>query len=167
MKLLIEEYQYDVADVVDVLDGLFTLQDVEQKVSVKYVGYYYNPHDKVRDIVFILPKVLLNEEDKIFGKYEPKDLIHFDDAKVDEKHRKFLYDFSVWIHRAIVVYNDTHNKNEIVLHRQIESEGKGLHKKKSNTLLDVILSLICFNKENQQFFTFILKFKTLLLTLQQ
>ncbi len=157
MKLLIEEYQYDVADVVDVLDGLFTLQDVEQKVSVKYVGYYYNPHDNVRDIVFILPKVLLNEEDKIFGEYEPKDLIHFDDAKVDEKHRKFLYDFSVWIHRAIVVYNDTHNKNKIVLHRQIESEGKGLHKKKSNTLLDVILSLIRFNKENQQFFTFILK----------
>lgn len=31
MKLLIEEYQYDVADVTDVLDGLFTLQDVEQK----------------------------------------------------------------------------------------------------------------------------------------
>ena len=53
MKLLIEEYQYDVADVVDVLDGLFTLQDIEQKVSVKYVGYYYNPHEKVRDIVFI------------------------------------------------------------------------------------------------------------------
>ena len=40
MKLLIEEYQYDVADVENVLDGLFTLQDVEQKVSVSYVGYY-------------------------------------------------------------------------------------------------------------------------------
>ena len=157
MKLLIEEYQYDVADVVDVLDGLFTLQDIEQKVSVKYVGYYYNPHEKVRDIVFILPKVLLTENNKIFGEYEPKELIHFDEAKVEERHRKFLYDFSVWIHRAIVVYNESHAKNEIVLHRQIESEGKGVHKKKSNTLLDVILSLIRFNKENQQFFTFILK----------
>ena len=41
MKLLIEEYQYDVADVTDVLDGLFTLQDVEQRVSVSYVGYYH------------------------------------------------------------------------------------------------------------------------------
>ena len=157
MKLLIEEYQYDVADVVDVLDGLFTLQDVEQRVSVNYVGYYYNPHEKVRDIVFILPKVLINEKGLVFGVYNPKNLIHFDDAKVDEKHRKFLYDFSVWIHRAIVVYNESHAKNEIVLHRQIESEGKGVHKKKSNTLLDVILSLIRFNKENQQFFTFILK----------
>lgn len=157
MKLLIEEYQYNVADVELVLDGLFTLQDVEQKVSVSYVGYYYNPHPIVRDIVFILPKVLIDENGMVFGEYHPKDLIHLDEAKIDEKHRKFLYEFSVWIHRAIVVYNDSHDKNEIVLHRQIQDEGKGSHKKKSNTLLDVILSLIRFNKENQQFFTFILK----------
>lgn len=165
MKLLIEEYQYDVADVENVLDGLFTLQDVEQKVSVSYVGYYYNPNEKVRDVVFILPKVLLDEpqgrdaDDRgyVFGKYRPKDLIHLDEAEIDEHERKFLYEFAVWIHRAIVVYNDTHAKNEIVLHRQIENEGKGSHKKKSNTLLDVILSLVRFNKENQQFFTFILK----------
>lgn len=56
MKLLIEEYQYDIADVVNVLDGLFTLQDVDHKVAVSYVGYYYNPHEKVRDVVFILPQ---------------------------------------------------------------------------------------------------------------
>lgn len=157
MKLLIEEYPYNVVDVVDVLDGLFTLQDVEQKVSVSYVGYYYNPHPKVRDVVFILPKVLIDEKGKVFGDYDPKDLIHLDEAKMDETHRKFLYEFAVWIHRAIVVYNDSHNKNEIVLHRQIQDEGTGIYKKKSNTLLDVILSLIRFNKENQQFFTFILK----------
>ena len=157
MKLLIEEYQYDVADVADVLDGLFTLQDVEQRVSISYVGYYYNPHERVKDVVFILPKVLIDEQGKVFGKYEPQNLIHLDEAKIDERHRKFLYEFAVWIHRAIVVYNDSHDKNEIVLHRQIQDEGKGSHKKKSNTLLDVILSLIRFNKENQQFFTFILK----------
>ncbi len=157
MKLLIEEYQYDVADVTDVLDGLFTLQDVEQRVSVSYVGYYYNPHERVKDVVFILPKVLIDEQGKVFGEYEPQNLIHLDEAKIDERHRKFLYEFAVWIHRAIVVYNESHKKNEIVLHRQIEDEGKGSHKKKSNTLLDVILSLIRFNKENQQFFTFILK----------
>lgn len=157
MKLLIEEYQYDVADVADVLDGLFTLQDVEQRVSVSYVGYYYNPYERVKDVVFILPKVLIDEQGKVFGEYEPQNLIHLDEAKIDERHRKFLYEFAVWIHRAIVVYNESHKKNEIVLHRQIEDEGKGSHKKKSNTLLDVILSLIRFNKENQQFFTFILK----------
>ena len=37
MKLLIEEYQYDVSDVADVLDGLFTLQDVEQQIGRAHV----------------------------------------------------------------------------------------------------------------------------------
>ena len=157
MRILIEEYLYDVADVAEVLDGLFTLQDVEQKVSVSYVGYYYNPHENVRDIVFILPKVLIDEKGLVFGVYDPKNIINIDEAKIDDKYRKFLYNFSVWIHRAIVVYKESHQKSDIVLHRQIESVNKGTHKKKSNTLLDVILSLIQFNKENQQFFTFILK----------
>lgn len=157
MKLLIEEYQYDVADVVNVLDGLFTLQDVDRKVAVSYVGYYYNPHDKVRDVVFILPKVLIDEDGLVFGKYQPRDLIHLEEARIDEHERKFIYEFAVWIHRAIVVYNQSHENNGIVLHRQIEDEGKGNRRKKSNTLLDVILSLIRFNKENQQFFTFIIK----------
>lgn len=157
MKLLIEEYQYDVTDVVNVLDGLFTLQDVDRKVAVSYVGYYYNPHEKVCDVVFILPKVLIDEAGLVFGKYQPHDLIHLEEAKIDEHERKFIYEFAVWIHRAIVVYNQSHENNGIVLHRQIEDEGKGNRRKKSNTLLDVILSLIRFNKENQQFFTFIIK----------
>ena len=164
MKLLIEEYQYNAKDVVDVLDGLFTLQDVDNKISVSYVGYYYNP--KIKDCVFVLPKVLLDEPQKrdendrgrVFGKYDPAKLIHLDrdEVKLEPHERKFLYEFAVWIHRAIVVYEDANKNNGIVLKRQIESDGNGV-KKKSNTLLDVILALIRFNKENRSFFTFILR----------
>lgn len=163
MKLLIEEYQYNAKDVVDVLDGLFTLQDVDNKISVSYVGYYYNPSEKVRDCVFVLPKVLIDENGLVFGKYEPASLIHLDkneqedeDKRLKPHERKFLYEFAVWIHRAIVVYNTANENNGIVLRRQIESDGSGA-KKESNTLLDVILALIRFNKENRSFFTFILK----------
>lgn len=155
MKLLIEENQYEVADVADVLDGLFTLQDIEQRISVSYVGYFYNP--KVKDVVFILPKVLIDEQGKVFGKYEPKGLINLEESEIDERERKFLYEFAVWIHRAIVVYNQSHEKNDIVLHRNIESAGRGGVKKTSNTLLDIILALIRFNRENRQFFIFVLK----------
>lgn len=170
MKLLIEEYQYDAKDVVDVLDGLFTLQDVDNKISVNYVGYYYNP--KIKDCVFVLPKVLLdepkkrdeNDRGKVFGKYDPTSLINLDENEREEDEekrlkpheRKFLYEFAVWIHRAIVVYNESHKDNGIVLRKEIESDGNGA-KRKSNTLLDVILALIRFNKENRSFFTFILK----------
>lgn len=159
MKLLIEEYQYNVADVFDILDGLFTLQNIEGKISVSYVGYYYNP--KIKDIVFILPKVLVSESedgthDKVFGKYLPSDIINLDKAKLAPHEAKFIYEFSVWIHRAIVVYNNTHANNGIILREQIESEGHGF-KKQTNTWLDIILSLIRFAKENNSFFTFILK----------
>ena len=162
MKLLIEDYRYNAKDVVDVLNGLFTLQDVDNKISVSYVGYYYNP--KIKDCVFVLPKVLLDEPQKrddndqgyVFGKYRPEKLINLDEAMVETHEKKFLYEFAVWIHRAIVVFNEANYKNKIVFRKQIESDGSG-SKKKNNTLLDVILALIRFNKENRSFFTFILK----------
>lgn len=160
MKLLIEEYAYKVKDVENVLDGLFTLQDVKGNISVNYVGYYYNP--KIQDVVFILPKVLIDEKGRVFGHgdgasgYDPSALINLDEAKLKPDQEKFIYEFAVWIHRAIVVFNDSHDNNEIVLREQMESEGHGA-KKKSNTWLDVILSLIRFAKENQSFFTFVLK----------
>lgn len=39
MRILIEEYQYDVADVRDVLQGIDALENIEGKVSIYYVGY--------------------------------------------------------------------------------------------------------------------------------
>ena len=156
MRLLIEENQYNVTqEVLDALDGLFTLQDVEGKISVSYVGYYYNP--KIKDVVFILPKVIINEQGLAFGKYDPASIINLNSCNLEERELKFLYEFSVWIHRAIVVFNETHSDNKIVHHRQIEEAGNGSVKKKSNTLLDVILALIRFAKENKSFFTFVLK----------
>jgi len=154
MKLLIEEYPYKVNDVLNVLDGLFTLQDIKGNISVSYVGYYYNP--KIQDVVFILPKVLIDEHGKVFAKYDPAKLIDIDNAKIELHEAKFIYEFAVWIHRAIVVYNNTHESNGIILCEQIQGEGKGA-KRKANTWLDVILSLIRFNRENRSFFTFVLK----------
>ena len=133
---------------------MFTLQEINNKITVSYVGYYYNPI--IKDCVFVLPKVLIDEKGLVFGKYDPATLINLDEAKLETYEKKFIYEFAVWIHRAIVVYQDAHSDNGIVLRKQIESDGNGA-KKKSNTLLDVILALIRFNKENRSFFTFVLK----------
>ena len=62
MRSLIEEYQYGVAAVKDILHGIDPLTDIEGKVSIHYVGYYYN--SLLKDCVFILPKVLLRGGDK-------------------------------------------------------------------------------------------------------
>ncbi len=155
MRLLIEDYPYKVTNELEkVLDGLFTLQNVKGEIAVSYVGYYYNP--KIHDVVFVLPKVIIDKDGKAFKRYDPNEIVNVDEADIDDNIRKFLYEFAVWVHRAIVVFKDSNVKSEIVHSKQIESEGHGA-KKKSNTMLDIILALLRFNKENKSFFTFILK----------
>ena len=159
MRILIEEYQYDVAKVKDVLHGIDALENVEGKVSIHYVGYYYN--SLLEDCVFILPKVLLKDvagQELAFGKYKPEDIISPDKNKEMEVQEKdFLYKFTVWIYRAIVVYkNDKRNDTDIVYHKKIAQIGKG-SRRLSNTYLDILLQLLQFNKDNQSFFFFIVK----------
>ena len=63
MRIIIEEHKYAATDVKDVLKGIDALENVEGYVCVNYVGYFYNTDKDVRDCVFILPKVLLEDVD--------------------------------------------------------------------------------------------------------
>ena len=159
MRILIEEYQYEVADVRDILQGLDALENVEGKVSVHYVGYFYNV--SLGDCVFILPKVLLkdvNGKELAFGKYDPRDIVELNDkSPLNKIERDFIYKFAVWIYRAIVVYkNDKRNDSTIVYQKKIAQAGRG-SRRQSNTFLDILLALIQFNKDNKSFFFFVLK----------
>ena len=159
MRILIEEYQYDAAGVKDILHGIDALENVEGKVSVHYVGYYYNA--RLKDCVFILPKVLLKGDDGkelVFGKYRPEDMTNLDgNNPLDSVERDFLYKFAVWIYRAIVVYkNDRRNDTEIVYYSRIAQVGDG-RRRLGNTYLDILLSLVQFNKDNKSFFFTIIK----------
>ena len=159
MRVLIEEYQYNVTDVKDILQGIDALENVEGRVSIHYVGYYYNT--LLKDCVFILPKVLLkdvNGQELVFGKYKPEDIVCPDkDREMEAQEKDFLYKFAVWIYRAIVVFkNDKRNDTGIVYHQKIAQVGTGT-RRLSNTYLDILLSLIQFNRDNQSFFFFIVK----------
>lgn len=155
MRVIIEGYCYRASAVRDVLHELSTLENVEGEISVGYVGYYYNP--QLKDCVFILPKVLVNEENKVFSRLDPHDIIDLDNCKLltSEEH-SFIYEFAVWIYRAIEVFNKNNPKNDIVYHRQIAEMGKG-KRVLSNTFLDILLSLLRFNKERHSFFTTVLR----------
>ena len=67
MRVLIEEYQYTLTDenrqqdLRRILGELGGFEDVEGKVSINYVGYYYSA--ELKDCVFILPKVLINVDE--------------------------------------------------------------------------------------------------------
>ena len=159
MRILIEEYQYNVANIKNILYGIDALENVEGKVSVHYVGYFYNT--LLKDCVFILPKVLLKDvvgQELVFGKYKPESIANLDENNpLDAVERNFLYKFAVWIYRAIVVYkNDKRNDTDIVYHSQIAQVGNG-QRRLSNTYLDILLSLLQFNRNNQSFFFFIVK----------
>ena len=155
MRVIIEGYCYRASAVRDVLHELSTLENVEGEISVGYVGYYYNP--QLKDCVFILPKVLVNEENKVFSRLDPHDIIDLDNCKLlTSEERNFIYEFAVWIYRAIEVFNKNNPKNDIVYHRQIAEMGKG-KRVLSNTFLDILLSLLRFNKERHSFFTTVLR----------
>ena len=160
MYIIFEEHQYNADTVKDVLRGISELQDVDKMVSVSYVGYYYEP--RIHDCVFILPKVLLNEQDQlVIGNGVTLDPAKVITPKGQEKnltpeYRKFLYEFAVWIYRTIAVYHQQNSKSQAIYYRRLPQSGAG-SRHKANTYLDIILSLIQFNNENQDFFLYVVK----------
>lgn len=163
MRILIEGVPYPYDQVKELVPLSDTWGKVEKDVYMPYVGYYYN--STLGDCVFILPKVVLDENNKVFGKYEPQDIIHFkegetfkdsDESKAKAEER-LIYTLSVWIYRAIVVYkNDKRNDTSIIYQENVAQVGKG-KRKQSDTYLDILLALIQFNKDSQSFFMFIMK----------
>ena len=156
MRILVEEHKYQVEDVKDILHGIDALENVEGFVSIHYVGYYYNT--LLKDCVFILPKVLLKDvegEERVFGKYRPEDIANLSSRNpLEAAERDFIYKFAVWIYRAIIVFkNDKRNNTDIVYHSKIVQVGNG-SKRLSNTYLDILLSLLQFNRDNKNFFFF-------------
>ena len=157
MRILIEEHSYQATeDILNVVSELGPTIGVGGKVSIGYVGYYYNTN--IQDCVFILPKVLLDEQGRAFQKYNPEDIIHLENRNnpLNEEERHFVYELSVWIYRAICVFKERNKDTQIVLHERVAQIGHGQHRM-SNTFLDILLSLIQFYQDNQDFFFFTIK----------
>ncbi|OYP58512.1 restriction endonuclease [Prevotella sp. P5-92] len=174
MLLFIEGYPYNLNAIVkdglsvrDILKDVVSVPVKEEYYAFGYVGYCYSKAAK--DVIFFLPKVVLtgernedNGDDTIFGA-APHDIIDFSSDSTKEKfteegskeYKEFLSTLSIWIYRTISVYKETHNDN-ILESKEYQGESSG-KKVKHNTLLDVIIALRDFNKDNQDYFTFIAK----------
>ena len=184
MYILFEEHQYESRLVEKILKDIYVLQDVDKRVSVNYVGYFYNPY--LKDCVFILPKVLLKDITIIDESGKKKQLeviagvekrIKDDEKKenivipitpemilepkgqqdnLDDQYKKFIYEFSVWVYRALSVYYKANPTSKAILYKQLPQAGKG-KRSKVHTYLDIVLSLINFNQENRNFVLFTIK----------
>lgn len=159
MKILIEGYQYQEEAVAPILKG-FEPFTKNGKISVDYVGYFFSK--EISDCIFFLPKVVIDENKHLLSKpnVKPDDIINLDDAlakgKIDDKDYRFIYGFAVWIYRAIKEYYRLNPESNIVLRKHF-SLIDGTTSKTDATLLDIILSLVKFNNENQDFFMFTIK----------
>ena len=162
MYILFEEHQYESRLVEKVLKDIYVLQDVNKAVSVQYVGYFYNPH--LHDCVFILPKVLLTEQETLVGMELPNGehvspeqvLTPEGHKKLSKEYRKFIYEFSVWISRALSVFYKANPDSKAIIYKRLPQAGKG-RRHKAETYLDIVLSLIYFNQENKDFVLFTIK----------
>lgn len=174
MLLFIEGYPYNLNATVresltvrDILKDVVSMPAKEATCSFEYVGYCYSK--AAQDVLFFLPKVVLtgeqneeSEDDTIFGA-SPQEIIDFDSDKVKSKfteagckeYKEFLSTLSIWIYRTISVYRQHYNDN-ILESKEYQAESRG-RKQKHNTLLDVIIALRDFNRDNQDYFTFIAK----------
>lgn len=159
MKILIEGYPYQESDVKDILQG-FEPYTKNRKTKIDHVGYFFSK--EIGDCVFFLPKVLMDENNKVLfhDNLTPEAILDLDFALhknlITEEDYKFLYNFSVWIFRAIKEYYRLNPNSEILLDKSFSLLDNS-ELQKDSTLLDIILSLIRFNNENQDFFMFAIK----------
>ena len=95
-----------------------------------------------------------------FGDFLPESLINPTNKIVEELtisgKDKLIFEISTWLYRAIQQFNKRHFYNSISENQYINLVITNLEEK-SNTELDIILSLLKFYKENQNLFTFIAK----------
>lgn len=131
MKILIEGYSYSPEVVKNVLPEKRLLL-TDEKVTIENVGYFRN--SECDDFVFFLPKVLLEQmevdgekRDRVFAVkgdplmangLAPEEIIDPesetpDGRKLTDEQKSFLYEFAVWIYRAIAQFKaqlDAHNR---------------------------------------------------------
>ncbi len=157
MKLIIEDYPYEAKAIEKVLPDFEPLRNKDGFVRVSYVGYYYSR--EIGDCVFFLPKVIINEANppRALGKYTPEEILDVERCeKMEPQDKEFIYSLSAWIYRAVKEFQRLKEDNEIVFQNTF-SRMDGSNTKVENTLLDVILSMIEFNRRERDFFLFKVK----------
>lgn len=152
MKILIEQYGYAKDRLSAILDPHYFTELRDGKAKIPYVGYFLS--HKIPDMVFILPKVFIIDG-KAFGEYEPEEIIDFDNLK--QEHKANVFSLSVWIYRAIKLYfqrKDKTGDEAEILQNVVSHQGP-----RSETMIDIVLSLLKFDKEHKNLFAYITRLK--------
>lgn len=145
MIIVIENCCYDNFEITPFLRANNLL---DEKGKVRVIGYLYSK--ELKDCVFFLPKVILDKDDKVLGKYEPSEVLLGID---NEKDKVFLYSFSMWLYRSINRYAEENKDNKIVQKRTLSNIDSSVETV-NVTFVDIILAIEQFAKKNKGFLLF-------------
>ena len=179
MKLFFEDYIYNLPIIQKSgLSQYFYISEKYDEAKLISVGYFYAP--EIQDVVFILPKIFLGrlslQKDTngnnifepgpentthwaVFGKYLPESIYDLNDSKnplLEDSRLQTILQMTVWLYQSIVKYQRRNGKTEIIS-SQPNKVAKRIGGDDKATYIDIILSLLRFQKEHQNLFTFISK----------
>lgn len=164
MILLFESAQYETEKLRPLLGERFFREISSTHAQIDCVGYYYQA--PAAHSVLILPKVFLNKE-RVFAGYSPIQLLDLQLTNNDTLKKQwqqtgkseFLFRFSVWLYQAIKIFCQRHPDTALTesadLQHIVQPEGG-----KQLSELEVINSLLRFNRDNPSLFTFIKRYNT-------
>ena len=162
MIILFEEYHYNTEVLSKVLTERYYFPINAMYSKINFVGYFFNPkiNEGQGDTIIIFPKVFINSNNLAFDEFTPESLINptieiTNKLKLSNKG-KIIFEISTWLYRAIQQFNKRHYYNSITESQFVNQVVTNLDEN-SSTELDIILSLLNFNKENKNLFTFIAK----------
>ncbi len=160
MILLFESAKYTTEAIKPLLSERYYRPIGSGQVQIDYVGYYYQAPAK--HSIVILPKVFLKNGTTFLG-YPPDVWLDLPNNKTlhDQLSRNdtssFLFRFSVWLYQAIRVFNKRQPTNIISEAADLQqiTEPEGQHHLSE---LEIINSLLRFNRDNPALFTFIKRY---------
>ena len=162
MKILFEGYKYSTELAGELLPSdYYDINSIQPKPRV--VGYFYS--DKFNCPIIVLPKVFLNENDKFFIEDINPEIFLEDDylnsiPNPENKNQvaNFLFECSSWFYFSIKKYYNKYSSTLSLFEDKLNIIDCS-HKDNFHTELDIIFSLLKFNKENKDLFIFINKIK--------
>lgn len=122
------------------------------------VGYFYNKSPKkivdnaANNIVFVLPKVFMDEAKTAFG----KELKPNEDFALDDAPKDFLANLSMWVCSSIAQYRKANPSDKDIEAPDARNFGSD---KQAPTLIDVMNAMKLFYAENRNLFVFTAKNK--------
>lgn len=153
MKLFIEGYEYTSIEARQILLE-FNHKRLKNGISTDCVGYCYSK--SLEDCIFFLPKVVCDTNDKVLGICSPDECVDFEKCALSEHDRRFIQGLNIWIYRALKRFSGDGSSSGILLNKCFPIVNRIGHKVGAS-LLDRVLALIEFYKENHDYIIYTIK----------